>query len=306
MRPSQLLTLLACLALPLAACDDLTTPAEPPTPGEDDDDPADLTSLVLDVDGLPTLGEAAVYEGWLIVDGSPVSTGRFTVAEGEEGTQVFEVTTQDADAAELFVLTIEPAVGDDPAPSETHLLAGEVDSDGLANAVLDHPAALGTDFSDAAGSYILMTPTSADVPEDYAQGLWWLDPEGDHAPALELPELPQGWVYEGWVVTDDGPISTGRFTEVDAADFDGAGPEAGPDGAPPFPGQDFIEPSLDLVGLTTVISVEPQPDDSPAPFALKPLIDPTVEDVGPGVLQGMDNTSAPIVSAVSLGGDPTM
>ena len=41
-----------------------------------------------------------------------------------------------------------------------------------------------------------------------------------------------------------------------------------------------------------MISVEPQPDDSPAPFALKPLIDPTVDDVGPGVLQAMTNMSA--------------
>ena len=76
------------------------------------------------------------------------------------------------------------------------------------------------------------------------------------------------------------------------ADDDAGGPDAGPDGTPPFPGQDFIDPALSLVGLTAVISVEPEDDDSPAPFAIKPLIDAMVEDVGAGVTQSMDDPGA--------------
>ena len=110
--------------------------------------------------------------------------------------------------------------------------------------------------------------------------------------ALTLPALPAGWVYEGWVVDANGPISTGRFTAADMADDDAGGPDAGPDGTPPFPGQDFIDPALSLVGLTAVISVEPEDDDSPAPFAIKPLIDAMVEDVGAGVTQSMDDPGA--------------
>ena len=47
---------------------------------------------------------------------------------------------------------------------------------------------------------------------------------------------------------------------------------------PPFPGEDFLvnAPSglafpTDLAGGVAVISIEPEPDDSAAPFTLKPL-----------------------------------
>ena len=75
-------------------------------------------------------------------------------------------------------------------------------------------------------------------------------------------------------------------------DDDGGGPTAGPDGTPDFPGQDFIDPAIDLVGSTIVISVEPVPDDSPDPFLLKPLVHGEVLDVGPGVSQSLDNDAA--------------
>ena len=89
------------------------------------------------------------------------------------------------------------------------------------------------------------------------------------------------------MVGDDGPVSTGRFTSADGADSDDAGPTSGADAGPPFPGQDFIDPAVSIAGFAAVISVEPDPDDSPAPFALKPLVDTDIEDVGAGVLQDM-------------------
>ncbi len=108
-----------------------------------------------------------------------------------------------------------------------------------------------------------------------------------------MPTLPAGWRYEGWVVSLDGPLSTGVFTNPAAADSDAGGPYAGPNLTPPFPGQDFVNPPLDLVGLTAVISVEPDPDNSPAPFALKPLVDAVIEDPGaPGLSQSMTNNAA--------------
>ena len=51
----------------------------------------------------------------------------------------------------------------------------------------------------------------------------------------DLPELGSDFVYEGWLITGDGPVSTGRFTvdgdgalseslfAVDATDTDAAG-----------------------------------------------------------------------------------
>ena len=57
----------------------------------------DHVDLALDFTGLETLGAAAVYEGWVIVDGLPVTTGRFNidadgnaVAEDGDG-HVFQV-----------------------------------------------------------------------------------------------------------------------------------------------------------------------------------------------------------------------
>jgi hypothetical protein len=92
------------------------------------------------------------------------------------------------------------------------------------------------------------------------------------------------------VVGTEGPISTGRFTSVSGADSDGAGPSGGPNDAPPFPGQDFVDPPIDLTaGYAAVISIEPEPDNSPAPFALKPLVDTSIDDVGEGILQAMEN-----------------
>ena len=242
--------------------------------------------------GLEDLGSDYVYEGWLIVDGAPVSTGRFSIdGNGEPTPPWFYVYYDDAADATAFVLTIEPAVGDDPAPAATHVLAGDWDGQG-ADLTIGHPAALGDDFSMAAGDFILATPTTASDPNDYDQGIWWLDPAGGPAASLTLPTLPAGWAYEGWVVGMGGPISTGRFLTPAGADDDGAGPAAGPDGAPPFPGQDFINPPEYLIGYAAVISVEPEPDNSPGPFAIKPLVDTDIQDVGMGVLQAMANNSA--------------
>ena len=116
-------------------------------------------------------------------------------------------------------------------------------------------------------------------------------PDGGGA-GLTLPELPAGWVYEGWVAGPDGPVSTGTFTDPAAADSDGAGPTGGPEASPPFPGQDFIDPPVNIIGQAAVISVEPSPDNSPAPFGIKPLIDDVIEDVGEGGSQDMANVIA--------------
>ncbi len=249
-------------------------------------------TLQMTFDGLEDLGDDYVYEGWFIVDGAAVSTGRFGIDEnGDALPGWFVVHVEDAVAATLFVLTIEPAVGDEPEPADTHMLAGEWDGD-TAMLTAGHPAAVGDDFSSAAGQYILETPTTASIPDDYDQGIWWLDPAGGPGASLQLPTLPAGWAYEGWVVGQDGPVTTGRFLTAAGADSDGAGPTSGPDGAPPFPGQDFIDPPTVLIGYASVITIEPEPDNSPSPFTLKSLIDGNIEDVGPGVLQAMENRAA--------------
>lgn len=251
--------------------------------------------LQLTFAGLEPLGEGFVYEGWVVVDGTPVSTGRFNLEADGSQSYVSESLVEDYESATDFVLTIEPAEGDDPAPAAAKPLAGPI-VDGEAQLTHLHPAALGEDFA-AAGQFIITTPTTADE-DDAKYGVWFLDPTGEDGPAasLQLSELPEGWVYEGWVVTEEGPLSTGRFTSAEGADdFDGfSGEEAGP----PFPGEDFIvnapegfEFPVDVSNATVVISIEPADDDSPAPFAFKPLVTensdapvaPELIDLGEGV-----------------------
>lgn len=247
---------------------------------------SDDARLELSFADLPVLGDDYLYEGWLITADGPVTSGRFVVT-GNEDSHTFTIDRALADASQMFVLTIEPKFGDAPEPSDTHIIAGPFDG-GVAQLTMDHGAALGTDFLGAEGGYILETPTTAGIADDFDQGVWFLEPAAGPGAGLQLPELPAGWRYEGWVVGEDGPVSTGTFTDPAMADRDGAGDAAGPDGAPPFPGQDFINPAMNLVGTKVVLSVEPDPDDSPMPFFIKPLAG-DVADEGAGVFQSLGN-----------------
>lgn len=232
--------------------------------------------------GLEPLGADFLYEGWLIVDGRPVSAGRFDITDRTREV-AFELEG-DLSRATAYVLTIEPKKNDDPAPSEVHVLGGEL-LQGRATLTTQHPTAFGVDLASARGGFILETPTTPEAA-DFDQGVWYVDPVHGR-PSLMLPELPRGWTYEGWIVGPNGPISTGRFRTAAGPDGDGAGPGAGSAGSPPFPGQDFIDPPLSLDGLPVVVSVEPEPDDSTAPFAIKPLVGMASKAAGAGVLQAL-------------------
>lgn len=248
---------------------------------KDDDETMDpgpmnnTANLSLSLSGLEDLGADYRYEGWIIVDGNPVTTGLFTVnANGELSQTQFAVNSDDLAAASTFVLTIEPSPDNDPAPSDVHILAGDFSSDGASLSV-GHGAALGDDFSAAAGDYILATPTDGMMNNENS-GIWFLDPSAGPGPGLDLPTLPAGWAYEGWAVINGTPVSTGTFTALDA--MDDAAPFSGAMAGPPFPGEDFVANApaglsfpTDLAGGTAVISIEPVPDNSSAPFVLKPL-----------------------------------
>ncbi|MBD3297919.1 MAG: hypothetical protein GF341_04625, partial [candidate division Zixibacteria bacterium] len=224
------------------------------------DDDEENALLALSFLGVEDLGDDYVYEGWILVDGTPISTGTFTVDEmGVPDESQFMVNSAHLAAATKFILTIEPSPDPSPDPSLTKYLAGDFSGNSADLTVADGDA-LGTDFNSATGDYILNTPSTAGDDSDYTNGIWWLDPNAGPGPSLTLPNLPNGWVYEGWIVGNSGPISTGRFTSVSGDDSDLAGPTSGDDPPPPFPGQDFIDPGIDLtLGYAAVISVEPEP-----------------------------------------------
>ncbi len=248
---------------------------------EDDDDNGGntaSTTLKMNMSNLTQLGADERYEGWLIVNGSPVSTGIFEVdANGNPSSTSFTVKASDLSAATDYVLSIEPFPDTDPAPSAIKI-AGGTFSGNNATVNVEHAAALGTSFNTASGKYILATPTTNDTTDENS-GIWFLDlSSGSPMTGLNLPTLPAGWVYEGWAVINGQPVSSGRFTDV-AMEDDHAMFSGSDNAGPPFPGEDFVTNApaglsfpTDIAGGAVVISIEPEPDNSPMPFAFKPLL----------------------------------
>ncbi|PHR70290.1 MAG: hypothetical protein COA67_08520 [Lutibacter sp.] len=265
-----------------------------------DDDAITTADLTLNLSGLDDLGNNFVYEGWIIVNGSPISTGTFSSVTFP---QSFTVDIDDLAAASKFVLSIEPTVDPSPDPSATKILAGDFTGN---SASVTSNGVVG-DFSSSTGTYILATPTDTDMTNEES-GVWFLDNSSGSAVAglNNLPALT-GWKYEGWAVMNGMPISTGTFSSGNAADDNAASsPYKGSAGnGPGYPGEDFLQnaPSgltfpTDLKGTTIVISVEPDPDNSPSPFTFKPLAhmvptnaaNHTAISMGPGPLSFLSGT----------------
>ncbi len=230
------------------------------------------------------------YEGWAVGSNGVTSTGRFNINDDGEivavnaagdslavlGADTASFALQD-DPARLtaFVLTIEPDGDTDAGPSAIHYMEGGFEN-GVAIATLQESGAVGASFLNSTGSFILATPTNG--PSTHNQGIWYVS---GGQPSLNLPALNSTFAYEGWIVnTDTGEaISTGVFDQASGADSDGPGAAAGPNPAPPFPGQDYINPAriLNDGHHMAVISVEPVPDFDPAPFTLKILSQPIAD-----------------------------
>jgi len=257
--------------LTLAGCSDSTGPKSNQT-------------LALSFSGLEPLLNGYHYEAWALVGGQALPAGKFNVSSTGSLVTVSGAAIPNGEidtgvnlsGTTAIVITIEPAGDTDAIPAATHVVAGTV-SGGTAALTVGAPQALGNAFTSAAGQYILATPTNGNGNNELS-GIWFLSlASGAPAVGLSLPTLPSGWVYEGWAVIGGKPVTTGRFTAVNAADQ--AAPFSGSMGAPLFPGEDFLVNApagltfpTTLAGGTAVISIEPQPDDSPAPFALKPLV----------------------------------
>ena len=240
---------------------------------DDDNNNPTNSNLTLNLNGLEALGNDFVYEGWIIVDGSPVSTGTFSSVVFP---QIFSVNTTQLNDATTFVLSIEPAIDSDLAPAATKILAGDFTG---VSASVNSNGIVGN-FSASTGTYILATPTDLDDTNEDS-GVWFLDnSSGSPVTGLNLPTLTDGWKYEGWAVLNGTPISTGTFIDPAAADENATTSvfKGNAGNGPGYPGEDYLQNApagmtfpTDLRGATIVISVEPSPDNSPMPFTLKPL-----------------------------------
>lgn len=235
------------------------------------------SNLILNINGLATLGNLHQYEGWLIIDGTPKSTGTFTVDfSGALSKNSFSVNSDDLSRASSFMLSIESIPDNDAAPGATRILAGDF-SGGTATLNVKHSAAFGNDFTGASGTYMLTTPTALPSSSDGKSGVWFIDANTGTAGLKNLPALSTGWMYEGWAVINGSYVSTGKFTMTDAADQ--ANLYSGPLPAPAYPGEDFFNNAppglsfpINLSGANIVLSIEPSPDNNPDPFNMVPLV----------------------------------
>jgi len=266
----------------------------------DNIDQPTTAELTLNFSGLEDLGPDFLYEGWVIVDGAPVSTGTFSVDILRIVSQSqFTVDSQILSRATKFVLSIEPNPDPSPLPADTKIFAGGFNGN-IANLNTGTIAS----FVDISGKFIVAAPTGTGAEDEKYSGIWFLDNSSGSAVAgLELPTLEAGWKYEGWVVVDGLPLSTGTF--ISPSGSDDAAPFSGTNPGPTYPGEDFLQNApqvlqfpMDVRAKFAVISVEPFPDNSPAPFTLKPLAGMIpndaigVQQIGVGVVISFPSGSA--------------
>ncbi len=233
--------------------------------------------------GLPdSNGRTSHYEGWVVINGTARSTGKFVIDGTGPTATVFNVDRTRSfgpasaaifgpastflgeqfpfvvDATHLFI-TVEPEGDHDREPSCQVVLAGPivngaahlsptgVSVDASFPCARDDGmggATLGfADFSGAAGFVELRSPTD-DVSNPTPNDFAgvWFTQGG--AQGLSLPPLPGPFRYEGFAVINGVTRSLGRFRDGGARDEDFAtAPQRGDDApGPPFPGQDFVQP----------------------------------------------------------------
>jgi hypothetical protein len=245
----------------LAGCDDDESTAPNPTP------------FSFSFDGLPSLASGQYYEAWVsfpeesgrALHGDEVraSLGQFIVTGSGEvesragGPAAFEYSGDEdlGFAVDVFV-TVETEGDTAHGPA---LLGGAIqgdDSEGRATLLTSHHDAVGTDFSTAAGSFILATPTDG-LGTNENQGIWFTDPSG--APSLTLPTLGEGWIYHAHTFHGGHSHSVGTFSAPNLEDSDGRGPEAGPEPGFTAPGSDFLTSAPDLADGATTAYIVIQP-----------------------------------------------
>ena len=265
-------------------------------PDTDVGDPS--AKIRLDFQGLQPVNNGYHYEVWSVSDCVALSLTRFNVTQAGDLVVLAGQTMPDQSFPISLdsllgdiLITIEPPGEDDGKPSETRYLAGTF-VDGSAELTVVHSLALGPRYRNSSGAFILSSPSSpvGRKTTEWMSGVWWVDVAdaelGMTAPGVYLPYAPAGWNYEGWVVFDGQPLTTGRFIRNSGYDLDDMpdsdspeySPYNGTDPVPRWPGEDFIRNPpegltfpTDIRGNDLFISIEPSPDDSALPFALHAL-----------------------------------
>lgn len=248
-----LFTLLVCLAL-FTSCEEENN----------------YTGITGSVENLPTLTSNYEYAAWIIENGNIRLMGEFdTDSDGSSFLAFAPQPDQIRDASSVLI-TIENGGAAYTSPSATRVLVADFASADQAEL---NSSTISPDFTGITGSYILDSPTTTSGSLDNT-GIWFTDENINQG--LLMPVLADGWKYEGWVLFNGTPISTGKFSDPGAADE--AAPYSANEMPYPFPGEDFNKnaPSgltfpSNLAGKTTKITLEPEPDFSTLPYNISLL-----------------------------------
>lgn len=228
-------------------------------------DTLNSASLEVNITGLPAIPDSMTFVAWFDNDKTNFDPIKVFALDADENGAIYFNSEQglgDLVDAQILVLTIErEAVLNDSgfAPSSRVVLAGRFKT---SNCTLDIGEAA-NQLNDVSAMFTLSTPTNGTGTEELS-GVWFIDSLGT-APSpvsgLKLPLLYGGWIYEGWVEINGTFVSTGRFTDPEAADlFD---EYSSTTAGYPFPGEDFLQNApagltfpTDLSGQKVFISLE--------------------------------------------------
>lgn len=262
---------------------------------------AGSSTVAFAVEGLAPLKGGLNYQAWVVKYdnysywGSPL--GMFNINQsGQMVDPVADTVLSGAFSANLYPeevygvqVTVELSSEVVSQPSNSYLLGGTV-YQGSASLTLDSWLGVGLNLSPMEGQYILKTPSDDDDGNELS-GLWFVNARsGTEIAGLFLPEAPDGWDYEGWVVLGTDTLSTGKFYSPNISDTTDI--YGGITGAPPFPGQDFLYNApeglsfpLDLSGASVFVTMEPwnEWDVEPgSPFSLRLMEAAIPSDAIPG------------------------
>ena len=229
-------------------------------------------AFTVGLNGLPVLPPDAVYEGFAVIDGTAVSTGKFVIDPTTSPSTLVSVplgvvlgTTQEAtfgpaitqigeafpfiqDATAWFV-SVEPAVDPVALPSGNTVMGGVFvgDTANLSNTTITDltpppgPQFFGLpDFVGATGVVTAITPT--DGPGNDGGGLWAVTDAGGTSAGLALPFLQGTWRYALWASDGTSERLLGTFSSPLFADDDFSSAPTRGAASTGFaaPGQDFV------------------------------------------------------------------
>ncbi|MFC1656896.1 hypothetical protein ACFL14_02985 [Patescibacteria group bacterium] len=243
-----------------------------------------LTTVRLEVQNFPIL-EKASYELWQINRNQKISLGKFNINEQGQIIDLYNLVIENnefnlilvensVDAIQGFQISIEPNPDDNLDPSSTILVSGKI------NQQKQIDLRYIVELEGTKGSFALSSPTDGSEHTNESSGVWFVyKVKNNEIPSLDLPVLPEGWIYESWIFYENNYVSMGKFTDPAVSDAEAR--FSGKENILTFPGEDFLYkgdsdyattfPFVLNNGSTQVlISIEPDIDGSD-PTGLNPF-----------------------------------